>query len=269
MKSVFKKLSAFLLIFALIFSLASCSLTDAGNDETTTELQALSPLPDGKEAVLSYVNKILAAADKGTPAFNINISTDASDFECENELVKSAFKTIKGYMVKGDSETVDYGSKLSEKLPGNKGIASIDPAIVKSATAEWPDVENAMNVKKANDYDIVIEFNDNLSVEDVLKYFGMTDKTEVLKEFEKSSDYFKLNDYSAEYTGCKLELKVNVQTDEVNWIKVTRASVVNASATCLGAFESAGDVNATFNFYKIYEFKDFDWNAPKETEPTK
>ena len=264
MKSVLKKVSAFLLIFALIFSLASCSLTDVNGDETTTELKVLSPLPDGKDSVLSYVNKIFAKADIGTPALKINIGTDASDFECENELVKSAFKTIKGYMIKGSSEDVKFGGKLSEKFPGNKGIASIDPALVKNATAEWPDVESGMTTKKANDYNIVIEFNDDLSVDDVVKYFGMTDKAEVLKEFEKSSDYLKLNDYSSEYTGCKIELKVNVQTDEVNWIKVTRGSVVTATASFTGKLADKGDVTAKFNFYKIYEFTNFDWQPPKE-----
>ena len=265
MKSSIKKLSAVLLVFALIFSFASCSLTDDHDtDETTTELKALSVLPDGKDSVIAYFNKVIALADEGTPAFNLKINNDAFDFECENGLVKSAFSTIKKYMLKSDSEEVEFGTKFSEKLPGEKGVAAIDPAVVKNATAEWPDVESGMTTVKANEYTVVIEFNDNLSVADVLKYFGMTDKAEVLKEFEKSADYVKVNDYSSEYTGCRIELHVDVQTDRITWMAVTRAAVVTASATCIGQLADAGDVTATFKFTKTCEFKDFDWTAPKK-----
>ena len=122
-----------------------------------------------------------------------------------------------------------------------------------------------MTTVKANDYNIIIEFNDNLSADDVLKYFGLTDKAGVLKEFEKAAEYLTVNDYSSEYTGCKIECNVNVQTDRISWLKITRTAVVNTSATCAGSLASAGDITAVFKFAKSYEFKDFDWNAPKKS----
>ena len=265
MRSVFKKLSALLLISALIFSFASCSLTDDHEpEETTTELTTLSSLPQGNDGILDYFNRVLAVADEGTPSFNIKTSIDAFDFESENGLVKSAFPTIKKYMLRSDTEAVEFGTKFTQKLPGEKGLTAIDPANVKSVEATWPDVESGMTTVKANEYVITIEFNDALDAQDVLRYFGMTDKGEVLTEFEKASDYVQVNDYSSEYTGCRLEVKVDIHSDRIVWLAVTRAAVVTASATCTGKLASAGDVTASFKFTKTYEFKDFDWTAPKK-----
>ncbi len=281
MKSVLKRLSAIVLSLMLLASLASCSIL-IPEEETTTLLTARTALPETQDTVLDYFYRVVAMADADTdsPAYTFKTKTDIRDFECENELVKAAVGTIKNYVLTSDSIKIEYNGKpededkieelgehvkLSSFFPGEGGLREIDPSIIKSFSSVWPDSEDdngTGTMLKTKNYEISIDFNDNLTEAEIEHYFGMANKEEILAEFAKAKDYLVVEDYTVAYTGCKISFKVDVQTDNLVNITFERVANVTATATGAGELASVGNIEVNFNFVKVFEFNDFNWKSP-------
>ncbi|MBQ7688136.1 MAG: hypothetical protein IJT27_02845 [Clostridia bacterium] len=90
------------------------------------------------------------------------------------------------------------------------------------------------------------------------QFFGEPhDKDAILAEFDSVKDYIQVNDYTFEYTDCKIESNIDMEFKLLQNVSYEKNMLVTASVTGVGSLAQLGDFTVTFNLREenAYSFK--------------
>lgn len=110
---------------------------------------------------------------------------------------------------------------------------------------------------KTNEDGTTEEITSVIPAEEALveEVFGeKADKEEVLKAFDATADYLKVNDYELSYTDCKISTDVSLDEELLNFVKFEKNMIVTAKVTGVGKLESYGDLTVTFRLTKTVNY---------------
>ena len=268
MKSSVKKILAVILTGAIVFALASCSITDKVQEyfveetSTTVPYTNKSEKPANTKEIVDYFNRVSADLKKAEP-FNVTLGRDFStnSFESENSVLKAGFPTVANFIIKYAGEEFldrDLTGTPVEVYPLEaSSVASIvDFKQVKLATCSQTD-----------DYFIItMDFKDDatpLEADGLSKVFNTNDKEAILKEIAKASDLLTVNDYDVEYNGGRIVCKIERGTDNIVSATYSRAIKVTADVTGQGKFESVKNEKVTFNLVENENYN-VNWENPEK-----
>lgn len=82
--------------------------------------------------------------------------------------------------------------------------------------------------------------------EAVLKAFSVRDKSVVLDEMKKASDYISVDDYNIAFDGCTITLTFNAVTDNILTAEYDRNMDITTEVTGVGSLEHLGTQNLSF-----------------------
>lgn len=268
MKSSIKKILAVVLTGIIVFTLASCSVTEKIQsyfvEETTVTVPYTnkSEKPSNTKDIVDYFNTISADLKKAEP-FNVTLGRDfsANDFESENEHLKAAFPTVADFIIDhaGD-EFIDRGLEGTPvevyPLEGSSVSSIVDFKQVKLATCS-----------QTNDnFVITINFKDDatpLEADGLSKVFNTNDKEAILKEIAKANDLLTVNDYDVEYNGGRIVCTVERGTDRIVSASYSRIIKVTADVTGQGEFADIKNEKVTFNLTENENYT-VNWTEPVE-----
>lgn len=264
--SMLLKISAILMAALTMFTLASCSLTEAPEEETTTERPAvaLEARPETTEQILAFYNKVVNNIKASKPGVSLRRNfklkdEDTGDTPEAKALIRFA-KTFAEALNKAD-DSKEYGENLNDFLPlkGTDVVSRLTVADV--ATAELNDVEDDQYV-----YDLHIVLNDsadrNGSVAGAFDFD--IEKSEVLNTFTDYKESVEVSDYGVSYNGCEIFARINKETNQVLWFKLVKNANVTASVNFCGTLADLGETDVAFTLCEEQEFKDFVWEEPTE-----
>lgn len=111
-------------------------------------------------------------------------------------------------------------------------------------------VEEAYTDEDGMDVAAVTERN-YAGADAIEQVFGQpADKQAVLAQFDAIRDYLRVNDYSFEYTDCKVSADIDLDTDRISGVSFEKTMAVTALVTGVGVFEDYGELTVTFNVIK-------------------
>ncbi len=268
MKNTIKKILAVILTGIIVFTLASCSISDKVQEffveETTVTVPYTnkSEKPSNTKEIVDYFNRVSAELKKDDP-FNVTLSRDFStnSFESENEHLKAAFPTVANFVIKyaGD-KFVDRNLEGTPvevyPLEGSSVASIVDFKQVKLATCSQTD-----------DYFVItIDFKDDatpLEADGLSKVFNTNDKEAILSEIAKANNLLTVNDYDVEYNGGRIVCRVERGTDRIISASYSRVIKVTADVTGQGEFAGVKNEKVTFNLNENENYT-VNWTEPVE-----
>ena len=277
MKSSIKKILAVILTGIIVFSLASCSVTEKIQEYFVEETTVTEPYtnksekPDTQAEVIEYLNAISADLKKSNP-YNITMSRDfsANDFESENKHLKAAFPTVAKFLI-DNSSFIEKGLNGKEALDAGtiSNIAHVYPTegSMESSNVLLKQVKLATCSQTADNYIITIDFKDDakpLEAGGLGEVFNVNDKDAILEELKGASDLLTVKDYDIEYNGGQIVCTVERGTDRIVSARYSRVIKITADVTGQGEFASIKNEKVTFNVTENENYT-IEWDAPVET----
>lgn len=268
MKSSVKKILAVVLTGAIVFALASCSVTEkvqsyfVEETSTTVPYTNKSEKPMKTNEIVDYFNRISADLKKAEP-YNVTLSRDfsANDFESENSHLKAAFPTVADFIIEYADEKF-----FERELSGTPVEVYPLEASAVSSIVDFKQVELATCSQTDDYFVITIDFKDDatpLEADGLSKVFNTNDKEAILEEIAKASDLMKVNDYDVEYNGGRIVCKVERGTDNIVSATYSRVIKVTADVTGQGEFASVKNEKVTFNLTENENYT-VNWTNPEE-----
>ena len=269
MKSSIKKLIAVLLTGIIVFTLASCSVTDKIQEifveetSTTVPYTNKSEKPSNTKEVVDYFNRISADLKKAEP-YKVYLSRDFStnDFESENKHIKAAFPTVSKFIIKYAEENF-----LERNLEGTPVEVYPLEASSVSSIVDFKQVKLATCSQTDDNFVITMDFKDDatpLEADGLSKVFNTNDKEAILEEIAKASNLLTVNDYEVEYNGGRIVCTVERGTDRIISATYSRVIKVTADITGQGEFAAVKNEKVTFNLTENENYT-VEWDAPAET----
>lgn len=282
MKKSFTALCAVLIVFSMVFALASCDSFEDFTENTTDTVQytqSNTVLEKSSGEVLSYFNSL---------ANSVKVETPAVSYKQDLKVDDKSIKATKADSAEDDSD--DSLKSFNDALPGIKDLILTDIKS-KSGSVEYgdesndlffvkgeswtsaltgEDIESAVMREVGDKYHITITFGD-ISEESratLAKAFELRDKATILNspEFAKMASYLELKDYTAEYSGCTITASVDRLTDTLTNVTYNKISNVTAQVTGLETFADYGDMTIDFVLKDTTSFN-FVWTQNYETSP--
>lgn len=154
----------------------------------------------------------------------------------------------------------------SERVTDDKGNVTVDEAGQELTTQFVSDnilhltlnyFGTEVTETKTNEDSTTEEITSVIPAEEALveEVFGKkADKEEVLKAFDATADYLKVNDYELSYTDCKISTDVSLDEELLNFVKFEKNMIVTAKVTGVGKLESYGDLTVTFRLTKTVNY---------------
>ncbi len=268
MKSSIKKILAVILTGAIVFTLASCSLTDKVQEyfieetSTTVPYTSKSDKPDNTQEIVKYFNDVSASLKKANP-YNVVLERgfEAKDFESENSHIKATFKTVADFIINNASD--EFFERGLEGTPVE--VYPIEGSQVASIV-NFKQVKLATCVQNDDYYIITIEFKDDatpLEADGLSMVFNTNDKESILKEMSSASDLLKVNDYDVEYNGGRIVCKVARKDDSIVSASYSRNIKVTADIEGQGKFDAVKNEKVTFNLIENENYT-VNWEKPTE-----
>lgn len=271
-----RKYLAFLsiiLVFALLFGFAGCSLTSEDEEETTT-INVKTPLPtditssydeesnlvtdteyspealaSNTRTIFEYFNLHINEIKNGKAAVSmgqkkrINKATDENGNSIkmsENEYVNAAISGLKNYMLHNDGASVEFGEELTPFLPvkGENYVSRLTLDEVESATC----------VDNGKERIITVTLKSPVLPATIEKAFDTENVDDIMAEFEKANEYMTAEKPKLTYKNCQIIIKADVETDEVYSIEYVKTVDVETSVTGQGKLSDIGTVPVIFNY---------------------
>ena len=265
--SSFLKILALLMVTLTVFTLASCSLTDApAEEETTTERPAvaLEARPETTEQIVAFYNKVannIKASKPGVSSkrtFSVR-NEDTGDTPEAKALIRFA-KSFSNSLNKVE-ESKEYGENLNDFLPlkGTDVVSRLTVADIVSA--ELNDIEDD---QYAYDLHIVLQDSADRNGAVAGTFDFDIEKSEVLNTFTDYKESVEVSDYGVSYDGCEIFARINKETNQVLWLKLVKNANVTASVNFCGTLADLGETDIAFTLCEEQEFKDFVWEEPTE-----
>ncbi len=263
-----KKLIALFLAFASVLALSGCSdsfeakwegFWEGRQDTTTTEgvSESKTHIPVEAGEIVNYFNSLVKNVKSVRPKFSWSEKGDVSEAKSSNQLLADAIPTIKGLIFNKEESDHTYGEALSEyyQLSGN----------VNSDAVSFDDVLSAQCTQVDDNYEILITLKDEASKNVTTltaKYFELTNKSDVLAEFQKAKDYLTVSDYDEFLTGSTIKCVVSRLTDEVSSITYTKSAQITTQVTGAGELTQIGMVDLSFIYTDTISYSGFDFADP-------
>ena len=255
MKKTIKRVTAFLLVAIMTFSLCSCNMSELYSEEI---IKRASPIPQTKQEIFEYFCKVYQKAREANVKVNYEYSPEASSPDCENSYVESAFVTLAKIMTKKNSDSVEYGNDCTALVPENK--------------LEFKDIRSA-NIVDIDDpsyrsYTIFLTIweEKNPTQDDSVfgKIYKLSPKEMILEEMKKASSFYTFGDYDSQCQVGTIRAVVLKETDELSEITLNRKVRITTQITGQGNLSPLGTVDLAFN-YEVNEKYTFDWDKPKDS----
>lgn len=247
-KNLFRAI-CLVLVAITMFSLCSCG------DFEEEEVKYASAVPQSKEEIFNYFCAALQKVQATNPAISYDVSCKAKSPECENSNIKAAFPTIAGLMTNGTKAETKYGEDCA--------------AVFKGTTLQLLDIKSAnivdINNTTSKSYTIVLKIWEEANPTQDNSIFGriykLTDKKEILKEFEKASAYITADDFDTQYSVGTITAVISKDTDQITELHLDRAVQVSTEITGQNTLASIGTVPLSFR-YESTENYSFNWEDP-------
>jgi len=266
-------ISSIVLVFALLFGFAGCSLTSEDEEETTV-INIKTPLPTditssydeesnlvtdteyspealsaNTKTIFEYFNvhvnelKNIKAAVSMGQSKRINKATDENGESIkmsENEYVNAAISGLKKYMLHNDGDSIEYGEDLVPFLPvkGENYVSKLTINEVESATCVDNETERV----------ITITLKSPVLPATIEKAYDMENIDEIMEEFDKVNEYMSVEKPDLTYKNCQIIVKADVETDEVYSIEYVKTIDVETTVTGKGKLSDIGEVPVIFNY---------------------
>lgn len=261
MKKALLKTFSVILALAMVLSLAACNNKNEEEETTTTEPPVISKtaMPQSSAQTVEYFNMVINAVKTGKPAVKPGISKNVGDVECENPRLKAVVPTVKKYMLNTKADEAKAGDDLTDIFPvkGQEWSSRITPADVRYATCN----------ETPKTYEIVLRFKDekdSLPAQGLIgSVFDVTDKADILKEFEKSAEYMVVDSLDLFYKDCYITCSVDKATDQVLFVKYIVKTRAESVVTGTGALKDMGSVPLKLTFTGEYSYT-LDWKTEQE-----
>ena len=277
-----KKIALFavssLVIIAMLFSFAGCTLYE--DEETTTTVKAKTPLPTDITTSYDSESKVVTDTEYTPEELAENTVTIFEYFNLKiNELkqVKASVSMSRDKSI-GKIEKVtltkdENGNEVEEResLPYsendyvNIAIDSLKDYMLREdgAEAEYgddltdflpvkgqnyvskltlDDVESATCRDEGTQRTVTVTLKSPALPETLEKAYDMGNVDDVLKEFEKANAYMSVEKPMLVYDNCQIILRADVETDEITSIEYIKNIDVKTSVTGNGKLESIGKV---------------------------
>ncbi len=283
MKSSVKKILAVILTGVIVFTLASCSLTDKVQEIFVEETSTTEPYDNKTEKpktineIVKYFNDVSKTLKDTKNIYNVTMSRDfsAHDFECENSNLKAALPTVVDFIIgHAGGEFYERGLDGRECVENGKigNVVEIYPIELSGASSvvDFRQVKLASCSQTDDHFIITIEFKDDatpLEADGLSKVFNKNDKEAILEELKDANDLLAVSDYDVEYNGGSIVCKVERKTDRIVEASYSRTIKVTADVTGKGNFESVGDQTVVFNLNENENYH-VDWVNPETLETT-
>ncbi len=277
-----KKIALFavssLVIIAMLFSFAGCTLYE--DEETTTTVKAKTPLPTDITTSYDSESKVVTDTEYTPEKLAENTVTIFEYFNLKiNELkqVKASVSMSRDKSI-GKIEKVtltkdENGNEVEEResLPYsendyvNIAIDSLKDYMLREdgAEAEYgddltdflpvkgqnyvskltlDDVESATCRDEGTQRTVTVTLKSPALPETLEKAYDMGNVDDALKEFEKANAYMSVEKPVLVYDNCQIILRADVETDEITSIEYIKNIDVKTSVTGNGKLESIGKV---------------------------
>ncbi len=275
--SLLIKITAILMVAVTMFTLASCSLFGANEEEeSTTELSSVvyrSAKPENTDEIVAYFNTAANNIKAMKPGVKVVRKANVRDID-SGEIGDAAalIKFAKAFSDKlSENETVTaWGDNLDDIIPlfGTSTVSAVTPADVVSASISTRNLlEDGSEPKDDNRfyYALSITLKDGDKNGPVSKFYDYTvNKETVLAEFQDYTDTLEVSDYDVSYNACTIYAEINKETDEIVYMSYTVNSIVTTTVDFLGELENLGETDIAFNYQQTFECKDFVWDEPTE-----
>ncbi len=239
-----------------VLSLCACEIKPLFETETTTEkvIVTKTAITGERNAALGYFNKVVNALKEEKPNASGTIERKASKFDCADELLKANISSLAdkalGKVKMGysrDNAEQDFNEFMSIK--GESWVSKL----------EVTDVQNILWIDQDKEtYRIVILLGneENPVKENGIygKIYEIADKEAIMDEFEKSKEYFELEDYSTLYHDGKIVCNIDKETDRVKSISYKKFVTVTAEGKGVNNLASIGEQTITFELAEEYEY---------------
>ena len=275
-KTMNKKVLAILsiiLVFALLFAFAGCSLTEEDETETTV-IDVKTPLPTDITSSYDEESHIVTDTEYSPEALAANTVTIFEYFNLhmneiksskasvsmsqnkrigkatdengdsipmsDNNYVNAAITSLDSYMLHNDGASLEYGEDLTAFMPV-KG-----ESYVSALTLD--EVESATCVDEGERRIITVTLKSPALPATIEKAYDMENVDEVMAEFEKANEYMTIEKPVITYKNCKIIITADVTTDEVIAIEYIKSMDVNTTVTGQGKLADIGVVPVVFNY---------------------
>ena len=296
-------LVSLVLVFAMLFAFAGCSIIPETEEETTI-LKRTSDLPTEQlykvsgDGVTHYldgegneIENTTVLDDAGKAAknaklleyYNVNVNA-LVDGSTTAVVTRSEGKSI-GRQSDAEGSNIAYSENsyvnaaidsLKKYMLVTKETTSTDytndlkdalPGADYVSTLTVSDVESSTCVDGDTTRTVVITLRSPVPEAVVDANFDKEDVDAVYAEFDKASDYMEIDKSATkfEYVNCVVEIVTDLQTDEVLSIRYTKGVNVNTVVTGKGKLASVGEVPVCFLYTYTVEYG-IDRNNPDEAE---
>ena len=262
-----------ILVFALLFGFAGCSVLKEEEEETTT-VKVATPLPTditssydeesnivtdtqyspenlakNTQTIFEYFNlhinevKNAKASVKMSEKKRIGKATDEKGESIkmsENDYINAAIVSLDDYMLHNDSDEIAYGEELKDFIPV-KGESFV-------STLTLDEVESATCVDRDTVRIITVTLKSPTLPSTMEKAFELEDIDEVLEEFKKSNKYMLIEKPTLTYKNCQIIITANIETDEVIAIEYVKSADVSTKFIGVGSLADVGEVPVVFNY---------------------
>lgn len=248
------------MVFVALLMLTLCSCGDT-TEEATDEITYASSRPQTKGEIVERLNSVIADAKESNPAISYSLKQKAGGADCENKEIKSAFKTVAGYITaESFSQSTAYGDSSKDIFPlmGSEeaGALSLDGVRVAYITDNMD----------ASIYTIVIkiypETNPENGTDSVYgNLYKIPNDQDILAEMGKLSSILTAESYDAEYGVGTVRAEIDKATDHLLKLELSRDVDVATEVTGHGTLESVGTVPLTFTYSSTAKYE-LDWDNP-------
>lgn len=262
-----------ILVFALLFGFAGCSVLKEKEEETTT-VKVATPLPTditssydeesnivtdtqyspenlakNTQTIFEYFNlhinevKNAKASVKMSEKKRIDKATDEKGESIkmsENDYINAAIVSLDDYMLHNDSDEIAYGEELKDFIPV-KGESFV-------STLTLNEVESATCVDRDTVRIITVTLKSPTLPSTMEKAFELEDIDEVLEEFKKANKYMLIEKPTLTYKNCQIIITANIETDEVIAIEYVKSADVSTKFIGVGSLAEVGEVPVVFNY---------------------
>jgi hypothetical protein len=293
---MFKKIPvavSLLLVFAMLFSFASCSLTSTEEETQTTIKKRTSDLPTEQLYVVAGDNQTYFIDAEGNTLSETTTLDDAGVLAKNTRLVdyynvnvnalvdgtqKAIVSRRDGKSIGKQTDAEGNSVKMSENEQVNAAIDSLKKYML--VTEDYPDTEytsdlkdvfpgaeyvstlTAADIESATCVDgdttrtIVLTLKSPVPKAVIDANFDKENIDDIYAEFEKAKDYMTIEKDKTkfEYVNCKIEIVADLETDNVISLRYTKGVNVNTVIKGEGKLASVGEVPVAFLYTYTVEY---------------
>lgn len=160
-------------------------------------------------------------------------------------------RKIDGLLLNGNTATDDPKKDITDILyilgSEEACLLTMDDVISVYSSLTPTYILNSDKEKVPTEYIRTIKIVLKDTRESVEKAFSFKNKSVILEELKKGSDYFTAEDYDIAFNGCTITATFNAVTDNLINVTYDKNMIITSDITGVGSLESLGTQTLTFN----------------------